>query len=528
MKEFSILFTKVEQTTSTNAKVQALVEFFQEAPDEDKVWAIALFTHRRPRRTISTTLLREWAAELANIPSWLFEGSYHIVGDLAETIALVLPSNENKIDKSLGQWITEISELKKQDDEVKKNWIINAWSGLNKSQRFILNKLITGGFRVGISQRLITKALGKYLEVDDSKIAHRLMGDWSPFETSFQELMLADDFKDAISRPYPFYLAYAIEKELEDLGDASEWSAEWKWDGIRGQYIYRDGEIFIWSRGEELVTDRFPELHTVPNGMKDTFVMDGEILAFYEGQPMNFQHLQKRIGRKSVGKKLIKDVPVVFMAYDLLELNGEDLRQRPFAERRALLGNLVSASKSDHMILSDTIEFNQWDKLRELIKEARDRKTEGFMLKNLHSPYRNGRKKGDWWKWKVDPYTIDAVMTYAQRGHGRRANLFTDFTFGLWNEQGELVTFTKAYSGLTDTDFQEISRWVRRNTLERFGPVNAVTPTHVFEIAFEGIQESKRHKSGVALRFPRILRWRKDKKPEEANTLQDIKQLLEE
>ncbi|WP_235298451.1 ATP-dependent DNA ligase [Portibacter marinus] len=528
MKAFSTLFTKVEQTTSTNAKVQALVEFFHEAPDEDKIWAIALFTHRRPRRTISTTLLREWAAELANIPAWLFENSYHIVGDLAETIALVLPANEHQIDKSLSQWITEISELKKQDDSVKKDWIITAWSGLNKNQRFILNKLITGGFRVGISQRLITKALGKYLEVDDSKIAHRLMGDWSPFDTSFEELMLSQDFKDAISRPYPFYLAYAIEKELEDLGSADTWSAEWKWDGIRGQYIYREGEIFIWSRGEELVTDRFPELHTVPNGINENFVIDGEILAYYEDQPMNFQHLQKRIGKKTVGKKLIKDVPVVFMAYDLLELNGQDMRHKTFAERRSLLEDLASQSKSEHLILSKLIEFNDWDVLRKLIKEARERKTEGFMLKNLASPYRNGRKKGDWWKWKVDPYTIDAVMTYAQRGHGRRANLFTDFTFGLWNEEGNLVTFTKAYSGLTDVEFQEISRWVRRNTLERFGPVNAVKPVHVFEIAFEGIQESRRHKSGVALRFPRILRWRKDKKPEDANTLEDIKQLLQE
>jgi DNA ligase-1 len=365
------------------------------------------------------------------------------------------------------------------------------------------------------------------LEVDDSKIAHRLMGDWSPFETNFEQLMLAEDFKDNISRPYPFYLAYSIEKDLEDLGHVEEWSAEWKWDGIRGQFIYRQGEVFIWSRGEELVTGRFPELHTIPKGIDFDFVIDGEILAFYDGSPMNFQHLQKRIGRKTVGKKLLKDVPVIFMAYDLLEFEGKDVRQQSFKKRRALLSELVVQSKSDNLVLSQQIDFHEWPVLRDLIKEARARKTEGFMLKNLDSPYRDGRKKGDWWKWKVDPYTIDAVMIYAQRGHGRRANLFTDFTFALWDGD-RLVTFAKAYSGLTDLEFQEISRFVRKNTVERFGPVHSVNPELVFELAFEGIQESKRHKSGIALRFPRMLRWRRDKKASEANTLEDIKVFLQE
>ncbi|GLR18900.1 ATP-dependent DNA ligase [Portibacter lacus] len=526
MKAFSKLFQKIEQTTSTNAKVKALVEFFEEAPDPDKIWAIALFTHRRPKRTVSTTFLRLWAAELANIPDWLFENSYHIVGDLAETIALVLPVNKVSVDKPLAQWITEIAALKNEPEEVKKEYIIEAWNALDKNQRFLFNKLITGGFRVGISQRLITKALSKYLEVDDSKIAHRLMGDWSPFDISFQDLMVSEDFKDNISRPYPFYLAYSVEKELEDLHPVEEWSAEWKWDGIRGQFIYRENEVFIWSRGEELVTDRFPELHTIPNGLEYDFVIDGEILAFYEGQPMNFQHLQKRIGRKSVGKKLIKDVPVVFMVYDLIEYKGEDIRQLPLKERRSLLNQLVKESNSENLILSEQVEFTEWSELRALIEEARARKTEGFMLKNLHSPYRDGRKKGDWWKWKVDPFTIDAVMIYAQRGHGRRANLFTDFTFALWDGD-RLVTFAKAYSGLTDVEFQELSRFVRKNTIERFGPVHSVKADLVFELAFEGIQESKRHKSGIALRFPRILRWRKDKKASEANTLADIKTLLD-
>lgn len=525
MKAFSKLFSQIEQTTSTNAKVSALVEFFDEAPDEDKIWAIALFTHRRPKRTIGTSFLRAWAAEQASIPEWLFENSYHIVGDLAETIALVLPTNEVFVEKSLASWILEIAALKDKDEAEKKDFIMQAWSCLGKDERFLFNKLITGGFRVGISQRLITKALSKYLQVDDSKIAHRLMGNWSPFETTFQELMLSEDFKDTISRPYPFYLAYAIEKNLEDLGPNEEWSAEWKWDGIRGQFIYRKGEIFIWSRGEELVTERFPELHTLPNGIDHDFVIDGEILAFFKGQPMNFQHLQKRIGRKTVGKKLINDVPVIFMAYDIMEFEGEDVRSKTLSERRKLLDILVAKSKSENLLLSKQIEFQNWETLTALIKEARSRKTEGFMLKHHNSPYRDGRKKGDWWKWKVDPYTIDAVMIYAQRGHGRRANLFTDFTFALWDGD-RLVTFAKAYSGLTDLEFQEISRFVRKNTIERFGPVHSVHPELVFELAFEGIQESKRHKSGIALRFPRMSRWRKDKKASEANTLADIKLLL--
>ncbi len=527
MKAFSNLFTKIEQTTSTNAKVSALVEFFEEAPDEDKIWAIALFTHRRPKRTISTAFLREWAVELANIPDWLFENSYHFVGDLAETITLILPFNDNLVEKPLAQWITEIDALKQKGDDYKKQWVCESWQSLNKDQRFLFNKLISGGFRIAISQRVITKALSKYLEVGDSNLAHRLLGNWSPFNISFEQLMLAEDFRDTISRPYPFYLASAIEMELEELGQMEEWSAEWKWDGIRGQYIYRHGEIFIWSRGEELVTERFPELHTVSKGIDYDFVLDGVILAFNEGKLMNFQHLQKRIGSKTVGKKLLKDVPVIFMAYDLIEFKGEDVRQKALQERREMLLDLVIQSESQNLILSEPIKINEWQDLRELMKVARAKKTEGFMLKNLSSPYRDGRKKGDWWKWKVDAYTIDAVMIYAQRGDGRRAKLFTDFTFALWNGD-RLVTFAKASSGLTDLELEEISQFVRKNTIEKFGPVRSISPELVFELAFEGIQKSKRHKSGIALRLPRITRWRRDKKASEANTLADIKVFLQE
>lgn len=527
MKTFSTLFKKLEQTNSTNAKVDALVEFFQEAEDKDKLWAIALFTHKRPKRTINTRLLREWAAEKAGVPDWLFEDSYHIVGDLAETIALILPVKdpENAVSKSLDEWIREMMSLKNREEDEKKQWILNAWNGLDQDERFLLNKLITGGFRIGVSQKLITKALARYLDVDDNSVAHRLMGDWSPLETNFKELLIEEDPKDKISRPYPFYLAYAIEKDLEELGEPSDWQVEWKWDGIRGQFIYRQGEIYIWSRGEELVTDRFPELHNAVIGLEDNFVLDGEILGYKNGEPLSFQDLQKRIGRKKVSKAVINKCPVIFMAYDILERQGQDLRNRSMSERRDNLTNLFENIKSDKLRLSKEIDFEHWEQLNTLIKEARDRKTEGFMLKRKDSIYQVGRKKGDWWKWKVEPYTIDAVMIYAQRGHGRRANLFTDYTFALW-EGDRLVPFTKAYHGITDEEFQEVSRFVRKNTVERFGPVHSVNPELVFEIAFEGIQESNRHKSGIALRFPRISRWRKDKKAKEANTLEEIKELL--
>ncbi len=526
MREFSSLFRKIEQTNSTNAKVDALVNFFEEAPDSDKLWAIALFTHRRPKRTISTSFLRQWAAEMAKVPDWLFEDSYHIVGDLAETISLILPNPIETVNLPLSTWIEEMIELKTCTEEDKKEWITQAWKKLSQDDRFLLNKLITGGFRIGVSQRLITKALARNLDVEESKIAHRLMGNWSPLESTFEDLMLSEDYKDLISRPYPFYLAYAIDKDLLELGPTSDWQVEWKWDGIRGQFIYRNGEIFIWSRGEELVTDRFPELHSIVKGVDYDFVIDGEILAFADDMPLPFQDLQKRIGRKTVSKNLLKNCPVIFMAYDILEFQGEDIRYRTMSERRERLEKLNELCQSDHFRLSETILFSDWNMLNDLMKQARSLKTEGFMLKKKGSPYRDGRKKGDWWKWKVEPYTIDAVMTYAQRGHGRRANLFTDFTFGLW-EGERLVTFAKAYSGLTDEEFLEITRFVRKNTIERFGPVHSVIAELVFEIAFEGIQESKRHKSGIALRFPRIHRWRKDKKPSEANTLDDIKLLLD-
>ncbi len=535
MKVFAELIKTLDSTNKTNVKVQALADYFTKVTDQDKVWTIAILSHRRPPRPVNTTFLRHWASELANIPLWLFEESYHIVGDLAETIALVVPSSEKTTDKSLTQFLKEMIWLKKQVDEDKKKYLFENWRQLDYYGRFVFTKLITGGFRIGVSQKLMTKALSKATQIDPDVLAYKLMGNWDPNTISFQDLVLEEKESDYLSKPYPFYLAYALEGEVNELGSVSDWSVEHKWDGIRAQIIIRNDELFIWSRGEELVTDKYPEFQKfvgiIPNGT----VLDGELLAYPNKEIGTFNDLQTRIGRKTISKSLLKKVPVILKAYDLLEWQGDDVRKKSFLGRRELLEKLygdflINSICAECLFLSERMQFKSWEAVAQERELSREKRSEGLMLKKLDSPYQVGRKKGDWWKWKVDPLTIDAVLTYAMRGHGRRSNLFTDYTFALWdkneNGQKELVTFAKAYSGLTDAEFREVDAWIKKNTLERFGPVRSVTPYHVFEIAFEGIALSKRHKSGVATRFPRILRWRKEKKIEEANSIEDIKNMI--
>ncbi len=527
MKLFANLFQQLDQTTKTNAKIAALADYFAEATEQDRLWTIALLSHRRPKRTVNTTLLRTWAAEYADVPLWLFEESYHVVGDLAETIALVLPNHPEDSDQSLTYWINYIRQLGEVQESEKQQKVLAAWQTLPYAQRFIFNKLITGGFRVGVSQKLMVKALAQYTALEESTLSHRLMGNWSPDDSTFEELILTENPRDDISKPYPFYLAYALDDEPTELGEPEAWIAERKWDGIRGQLIVRDDELFVWSRGEELVTDKFPEYAPLAQQLPNGTVLDGEIMPFKDGNPLPFNVLQTRIGRKNVTKGILQKAPVVLIAYDVLEWRGEDIREKPMQERRQILEHLVEKYPTNGVILlSEMVSFGNWEKLAKEREKSRQYYSEGIMLKRKDSPYKSGRKRGDWWKWKIDPLTIDAVMIYAQRGHGRRANLYTDFTFAVWDGD-QLVPFTKAYSGLTDKEFRQITAWVNRNTIDRFGPVRSVTPTYVFEIAFEGIQASNRHKSGVALRFPRILRWRKDKPIEEANTLEDLKGLLE-
>ncbi|MBE0412644.1 ATP-dependent DNA ligase [Yoonia sp.] len=526
MKDFATLFSRIDETTKTSVKTAALAEYFRTAPDTDRMWTIALFTGRRPKRSITATRLRAWAAEVAALPDWLFEESYGVVGDLAETIALVLPDPQDTSDASLTHWITYIRDLSMLDDHARKAGILRAWNSLPATERFLFTKLLTGGFRIGVSAKLIVRALAQATGQPEPELTHKLMGNWTPDTTTWDRLIVADDPGADLSRPYPFYLAYQLDG-FDDLGDPADWTAERKWDGIRGQLIIRGGAHHLWSRGEELMTDRFPELAQLRDYLPDGTVIDGEILAFADERPLPFNALQKRIGRKSVPKKLLTEAPAILMAYDLLEHGGADIRDQPLALRRAHLETLTTQAPATAPIrLSSVLPFATWDDLSAARDQSRDLNAEGLMLKRRDSPYLAGRKRGDWWKWKIDPLTVDAVMIYAQAGHGRRANLFTDYTFAV-RDGDDLVPFTKAYSGLTDAEFREVTAWVRKNTLQKFGPVRQVPPVHVFEIAFEGIQPSPRHKSGLALRFPRMLRWRRDKPVAEANTLGDLRAMLD-
>jgi DNA ligase-1 len=534
MQRAAQLFDELDSTTSTTAKVEALAAYFREADDTDKLWVIALLSGRRPKRPVTSTQLRQWAAEVSGIPDWLFEASYHVVGDFAETVTHIA-TLQAPMAMSLAGWVRYVEDMKDLPVEEKAARVKAAWAGLEGMALFVFNKILTGGFRIGVSQKVMVKGLGKATGVDEDTLAHRLMGDWSPHGTTFQDLVFGANEGDDHSRPYPFYLAYGIEgpegtaagAELQDLlplGDPREWQAEHKWDGIRGQLIVRGGRHYLWSRGEELVTDKYPELTALREALPHGTVLDGEILAWKDGAPLPFAELQKRIGRKSVGKKLLADVPVVFMAYDVMEQGGTDIRQRPLDERRARLEEIVAAARHPMLTLSPTLPFTTWEEIVAHREQARTASIEGLMLKRLSSAYEVGRRRGDWWKWKVDPLSIDAVLTFSMQGHGRRADLFTDHTFGLWHN-GELVTFAKAYSGLTDAEMKEVDAFVKKNTLERFGPVRQVKAELVFEIAFEGISTSTRHKSGVAVRFPRIARWRRDKKAEDADTLDALKRL---
>lgn len=532
MKQFAALYTALDQTNKTNSKIALLKDYFQTAEDTDKLWTLALFTHKRPKKQVRTTLLKEWTTELAKIPEWLFGESYNVVGDLAETMALLLPEPESEQDKPLAYWIQYLQNLEKAADEEKKKKVLQAWQQMSRPEKLVFNKLMTSGFRIGVSQKMIIRAVAEVHGLEQPIVAHRLMGGWKPNQVSYEKLILEENKEDNLSRPYPFYLAYALEEAVESLGDPHDWQIEWKWDGIRAQVIVRDGNLYVWSRGEELLTDKFPELHSFRDHIPNGTVIDGEILPYKDGEMLNFAALQTRIGRKNLTKNILKKAPIVIRTYDLLEWQGEDFREQPLELRRQKLEMLHEKFREQlpAFQLSTQVMENDWDALRKLRERSREFFAEGFMLKRKSAPYKVGRKRGDWWKWKVAPLTIDGVLINGQRGSGRRAGLYTDYTFAVWDRsenEEKLVPFTKAYSGLTDAEFRKVDRFIKQNTRERFGPVRSVKPELVFEIAFEGIQRSKRHKSGVALRFPRMLRWRHDKKAEEANTLEELQGLLQ-
>jgi DNA ligase 1 len=529
VKRFARLFEELDSTTRTSEKVAAMAEYFSAAPPEDAAWAVHFLSGNRPKRLIPVRRLAGWAMEVADVATWLFEESYHTVGDLAETISLLLPAADRSSDLPLSRWVEDrLLPMSGESEDVQRQVVVEAWRELDGAERFVWNKLITGGFRVGVSRSLVIRALAAASDVEEGIVAHRLMGAWEPTADSFRALVSHRTADADVSRPYPFFLAYPLESPVEALGDPTEWIAEWKWDGIRAQVIRRAGRTFIWSRGEDLVTDRFPELAEGGALLPEGTVLDGEVLGWADERPLPFSDLQRRIGRKKLGPKILTEVPVALVAYDLLELDGEDIRDRPLAERRRSLEELLAALGSRTPFrLSPSVPTGGWEVVRRARETAREVDAEGLMLKRLDTPYGVGRRRGPWWKWKVDPFSVDAVMIYAQPGHGRRATLHTDYTFAVWSGD-ELVPFAKAYSGLTDTELRELDRWIRRNTVEKFGPVRSVRPEQVFEVAFEGIQASSRHRSGLAVRFPRIARWRTDKKPEEADGIERLMALLEQ
>lgn len=526
MKKFTHLYSSLDETTKTSEKTKALVEYFNKAHAQDAAWAVYFLSGRKPKRLVKTSLLRQWAAEVAELADWLFEECYDSVGDLAETIALVLPDNNQSCQISLSQVVDELLlPLQSMEDNERKELVLSAWSSMNPKERFIYNKLLTGAFRVGVSQRLVTRSLAIVSGIDANVIAHRLMGNWEPTEEFFASLISSETQDSDKSKPYPFFLAHPLEASAKELGAPEDWSAEWKWDGIRAQLIKREGETFIWSRGEELITDQYPELKEASQDLPNGTVLDGEILCWKDDSVLSFAQLQRRLGRKKVGPKLLKEAPVILMAYDLLEHGQEDFRSVEFQKRQLKLEEIVTSLNSKSILKSPIVQFDTWEQLAQDRETSRARSVEGLMLKRQISPYRVGRQRGDWWKWKVEPYLVDAVLLYAQRGHGKRASLYSDYTFAVWDGD-TLIPFAKAYSGLTDEEIRKVDAFVKKNTKERFGPVRSVKPELVFELAFEGIQESTRHKSGIAVRFPRMNRWRLDKKIEEADSLETVKALI--
>lgn len=527
MQRFAALYEELDRTTATSTKRDAIVAYLHDASPADAAWAVYVLGGGKLRRLASATELRIAAQEAAGYPAWLIDESYQHVGDLAEAIALMLSPGDGSLGAtSLQEWMEALlPALGKLDPAARIAQLQAWWRELMPAQVFLLNKLLTGALRVGVSRRLVVQALAVWSQLPTDLIAHRLSGDWRPHAEALAALALpAHENEHRADRPYPFYLASPLEQAVDSLGEPSEWMAEWKWDGIRAQ-LMRRAEARLWSRGEERLDGRFPELEHAALGLPPGCVLDGEILAWNElGQlPRPFTALQKRIGKLKPGPKLLADTPVRFMAYDLLEFGGNDLRERPLHERRERLVGLLHEAPPA-LMLSPALSLSDWPALAAEREQSRPRQTEGLMLKRLDSPYRVGRKRGDWWKWKVDPYTLDAVLIYAQPGHGRRAGLYTDYTFGVW-DRGHLVPVAKAYSGLTDAEIATLDQWVRTHTIERFGPVRSVEPVHVFELAYEAIQRSGRHKSGVAVRFPRILRWRTDKTIKDAERLDDLRRL---
>ncbi|MFM7550422.1 MAG: ATP-dependent DNA ligase [Cyanobacteriota bacterium] len=585
MRRFAVLYSVLDACGGSNARVAALVAFFAASEPGEAAWALHLLLGKQGRRLITGRRLREICLEGSRLPDWLFDDCYAHVGDSAETIALLwrqvapetpgpdaitapaLPERDPAL-QSLQHWMEVLLPGAAALGGTEQAAAVRGlWRGLGPAELLVANKLLTGGLRVGVGQGLVLRALAQLSGLEEPLLQHRLMGGFRPSADAYRALLAPAGQQAAVpSRPYPFFLASPLELGVQlpagpDQGDGSKagplpgpahaWLAEWKFDGIRGQLIRRAGQSFLWSRGEELINAAFPDLIAAASALPEGTVLDGEILVWPRGaaQPAPFAQLQRRLGRKAPGPKLLADCPVAFVAYDLLEQAGDDWRQRPLSQRRCALESLIQqlaqaagTPGAGLLRLSPRLALTAWGQLEPLRQQATGTAAEGLMLKALASPYLAGRRRGHWWKHKCDPYRLDAVLLYAQAGSGRRANLFTDYTFGLWDHspaaggdpmQGpaattpaQLVSFAKAYSGLDDGEITALDRWIRSHTIDRYGPVRAVEPLQVFELAFEGLQRSSRHKSGIAVRFPRIARWRHDKPATEADTLATALALL--
>lgn len=546
MKAFAALYRELDATTSSLAKQAALQRYLQAAAPEDAAWAVYFLAGGKPRQLVPTKLLRLLAQEAAGLPEWLFDESYEAVGDLAETISLLLPPPTESHDLGLATWVEQhLLPLRKTPPDELADTLRAQWRQLAADERLVYFKLMTGSFRVGVSRLQVTQALAAVGGLDPKRVAQRLMGythiSGQPSAADYAVLVGAENDSElnqkTSGQPYPFFLAHPFNQPVEQfdalLGPPADWIVEWKWDGIRAQLVKRGGAVSLWSRGEELVTDRFPELATMGEALPDGTVLDGEIVVWRDDRVQPFAELQRRIGRKTLGPKLLREIPVVLLGYDLLEWQGRDLRAVPQQERRALMDDLVTQVQHPQLIASPMLTGERWSDLSRQREAARSMGVEGMMLKQRHAHYGVGRTKdvGTWWKWKIDPLSIDAVLIYAQRGHGRRASLYSDYTFAVWDgppgqADRKLVPFAKAYSGLTDAEMGRVDAVIRKTTIESFGPVRSVKPTLVFELGFEGIAKSTRHKSGIAVRFPRMLRWREDKPVEEADTLETLAALL--
>jgi DNA ligase-1 len=540
MRAFTNLYFELDRTNKTKAKLRILRDYFLSVSDEDAAWALFFLMGQRLKRLVKTSDLKRWASDSCGFPDWMIADCYDHVGDLAETLALLVHAKtkvshlESKVEAGLSDFVSSaLLPLRGLGAAVQGERIQSLWNRMDCAMGFVFNKLITGGFRVGVSKTLVIKALAEIAEVDPAVMAHQLMGNWEPSGANYRALLSGDASKQETGKPYPFCLAYPLEIKKEErldllLGAASDWQIEPKWDGIRAQMIHRDQECILWSRGEQLLNEQIPELASVVLESEGAFVLDGEVLAwdFESDVVRSFSDLQMRLGRKKVTAEIQESVPIIFMAYDLLEEGGVDVRSLGTFERRKRLERLFASLGSPLFRLSPTLEFvGGWDAIAAERLKSREKRVEGLMLKHGESAYGVGRKKGTWWKWKVEPYTVDAVLVYAQQGHGRRAGVFSDYTFSIWKGD-TLVPFCKAYSGLSDVEMKSVDRWIRSNTVSKHGPVRVVQPDLVFEIAFEGVQESSRHKSGIAVRFPRIHRWRKDKLAKDADTLDSVRALL--